>query len=271
MRRFSSSAAVALAMVIPFIGSGTATACPIGIPGTASPGATVCAKHEDGRTWCATADNSGNFYIVGAGGPPSTGTGCLPASGTFFVFDTACVDCGKSQLHFVANSGNLSVDVKCGCGVRKGLTWRLNSTNTVTGTIDVGCGYSNNTGECNPRAGDTLCTTKLPVLCFKPAQLPVPSNVDNSSVYHRWSRGIVATTPAVPGNSTSNPDLSTIAKANSYCALLFGAGWRVAEFHDGWGWNFQAYGGVGQASERFWIDINDQRSTPSTPKGTCWY
>jgi len=156
------------------------------------------------------------------------------------------------------------VDVKCGCGGGKGLTWRLNSTNATAGTIDVGCGYSSNANECNPNTGDSMCTTKLPILCFKPTQLPVPTNVNNSNQNHKWSGGIVATTPAVAGNSASNPDLTTIAKANSYCAQLFGTGWRVAEFHDGWGWYFQAYGGVGQPSKRFWVDINDQ------PQATCW-
>jgi len=38
----------------------------------------------------------------------------------------------------------------------------------------------------------------------------------------------------------------------------------VAEHHDGWGWHFQAYGGVGDPSKPFWADINDQ------PAATCW-
>jgi hypothetical protein len=103
------------------------------------------------------------------------------------------------------------------------------------------------------------------VLCFKPEQLPVPTNVDNTSQYHKWSGGIVATTPAVPGSN-----FSTIAAANAYCVSQFDPGnmsstWRVAEFHDGWGWYFQAYGGVGQPSKRFWVHINDQ------PAATCWH
>jgi hypothetical protein len=44
----------------------------------------------------------------------------------------------------------------------------------------------------------------------------------------------------------------------------FGPGWRVAEFHDGWGWHFQAYGTVDNPNGRFWVDINDQ------PDATCW-
>jgi hypothetical protein len=164
-----------------------------------------------------------------------------------------------TEIAAIFNAGNKGKCLKIG----NGLTWRLNSTNTTTGTLDVGCGFSNNVNECNPYTGDTICTTQLPVLCFKPAQLSVPTNVVVSQ-YHQWSGGIVATTPAVAGNSASNPDLTTIAKANIYCADLFGPGWRVAEFHDGWGWYFQAYGGLGQPTMRFWVDINGQ------PNATCW-
>src|SRR5215217_9355705 len=114
-----------LAVVLLFMTPGIAIACPTGINGTANPNATVCAKGANGKTWCAKADGSGNFDIIAAGVPPSTGTGCLPASGTFFVFDVACPNCGKNQSHFVVQGQNLPVAVNCGCGGGKGLTWRL--------------------------------------------------------------------------------------------------------------------------------------------------
>ncbi|MES1245726.1 MAG: hypothetical protein ABUT39_29235 [Acidobacteriota bacterium] len=140
---------------------------------------------------------------------------------------------------------------------RKGMTWRLTSTNSPTGTIHVGCGNN----ECDPRQGDTDCTTALPILCIKKSgtgfPLPVPATVNNSDQYHRWSGGVVGTTGA-----TVPP--ATLTAANDLCTKQFGADWRVAEFHDGWGWYFQAYGGVGDPSKRFWVHINDQ------PKGRCW-
>jgi hypothetical protein len=104
-----------LAVVLLFMTAGIAIACPIGIQGTSDPNAMVCAKDANGTTWCDRADGSGNFDIIGAGGP-STGTGCLPAHGTFFVFDIACPKCGKNQNHFEGNGQNLPVDVKCCCG-----------------------------------------------------------------------------------------------------------------------------------------------------------
>ncbi len=154
----------------------------------------------------------------------------------------------------------------CASTAGKGMTWKLGASNPTTGTVDVGCG-----NECNPYVGDTACTAQLPVLCFNPmagagqTKLPVPTNVNNSDAYHYWSGGIVATTPAIAGKN-----FGTIVAANNYCKSLLGPDWRVAEFHDGWGWNFQAYGGVGQPNQRFWVDIKDQRSTGQVQKGTCW-
>ncbi len=146
---------------------------------------------------------------------------------------------------------------------KKGLTWKLSGTNSVTGTIRVGCIYNTTTGqnECDPYNGDTLCTTALPLLCIKKTgdgfPLPPPASVDNSSLYNKWSGGIVGTT-----NATVAP--GTLAAADAICVAEFGVDWRLAEFHDGWGWYFQAYGGVGDPTQRFWVDINDQ------PNGTCW-
>ena len=139
----------------------------------------------------------------------------------------------------------------------KGMTWKLLATNTPTGTVRVGCGNS-----CDATKGDTQCTTALPLLCIKKSgtgfPLPLPSTVDNSDHYDRWSGGVIGTTAAmVPP--------TTLVAANSVCSTQFGADWRVAEFHDGWGWAFQAYGGIGQPSQRFWVHINDQ------PGATCWH
>jgi hypothetical protein len=139
---------------------------------------------------------------------------------------------------------------------RRGLTWELLSTNPKTRTVDVGCRDS-----CDAYGGDTPCTTALPILCIKKTgkgfPLLVPTGVDNSNQYHRWAGGVVQTTrPVAP------PGL--LAVADAFCAKEFGVGWRVAEFHDGWGWHFQAAKGGSDLAPRFWVHINDQ------PGATCW-
>lgn len=137
----------------------------------------------------------------------------------------------------------------------KGMTWLHTASNAQTGTITVGCG-SSGPNPCDAGHGDTQCAELRPVLCINkpPTPFPLPLGLPNSDQYYRWSGGVVATTqPHVGMNSTD---------ATAYCVAQFGFGWRVAEFHDGWGWNFQAYGGTVSAptvpSTRFWVYINDQ-------------
>jgi hypothetical protein len=140
-------------------------------------------------------------------------------------------------------------------GAKKGMTWRYGSSNAQTGTITVGC------NGCDAYQGDTVCTQQLPLLCiYKPTPpFPKPGGVITTQ-YTEWSGGVVATTAPVAGNSFMHR-----TDADSYCAApaQFGPGWRVAEFHDGWGWNFQAYGGT-VVTPRFRVHINDQ------PAANCW-
>jgi hypothetical protein len=167
---------------------------------------------------------------------------------------------GEIQAIYAAGSAGVCKPTK-----PMGMTWRLETVNPTDGTVEVGCGVSN-PNPCNGYVGDQLCTTSLPLLCFKPFTplLPVPKSVNDTDYYNRWSGGIVGTTAPVQASSFG----TSLAKANQACAQEFGATWRVAEFHDGasgaGGWNFQAYGNVGNPSSRFWVHINDQ------PNGTCW-
>lgn len=144
----------------------------------------------------------------------------------------------------------------------KGMTWVHSLSNAQNGTVTVGCGPNN--ASCDAYHGDTLCTERLPLLCiYKPSPaFAVPAGVNNSDQYNRWAGGVIATTQPVAGNS-----FATLADADKYCIVQFGTGWRTAEFHDGWGWHFQAYGGTVSAptvpSTRFWVHIKDQPAN-------CW-
>ena len=152
-------------------------------------------------------------------------------------------------------------------GSAKGMTWRWGGVNATTGTVIVGCGASDPVHPCNGYVGDQSCADSLPLLCFKPNPiLPKPRSVVETPYYYLWSGGIVGTTaPVAPAAA---PIMSSLTNANKICADEFGAGWRVAEFHDGaqgkGGWDFLAYGNMGDPKTRFWVHINDQ------PKGTCF-
>ncbi len=139
-----------------------------------------------------------------------------------------------------------------------GMTWnRRNTDHSTSGLITVGC--AGGTFDCNPYQGDTTCTTELPLLCFNNMEAPRPQSFIEPNRNNRWSGGLVHTTAPVAASQ-----FSTVRDANAACEAEFGPGWRVAEFHDGWGWNFTAYGNVGDITSRFWLDINDQVG------GTCW-
>ena len=94
-------------------------------------------------------------------------------------------------------------------------------------------------GSCKPYHGDTLCTARLPILCFAP------------------SHQALAISAPTPGT-----DLRSRAVANAICARAFGPDWRMAEHHDG-DWGIEATGRPPMQSTRFWAAISDQN-------GNCW-
>lgn len=101
--------------------------------------------------------------------------------------------------------------------------------------------------SCNPYRGDTSCRTALPLLCARAAPGDPPY--------------ALATAPAVAGFL-----LTSLEDANARCAASLGAGWRLASFHDGGGWELHGQGLVGTLADRrlrAWVFIGDQ-------PGNCW-
>jgi len=114
-------------------------------------------------------------------------------------------------------------------------------------------------GSCNPYRGDTSCRTVLPIACYRSSGAAAPPNLDQD-FYKGWTNGeLGATTPIMGAILKSEPD------ASARCEAELGAGWRMAEFHDGGGgWGLQGERGSGlRAGTRYWVHINDQR-------GNCW-
>ncbi|HYI10912.1 MAG TPA: flagellar hook-length control protein [Thermoanaerobaculia bacterium] len=138
---------------------------------------------------------------------------------------------------------------------KKGMTWSVLQTKPTNGTVRVGCKVG-----CDPYKGDTPCTTPLRLLCVRKSgagfPLPPPPTFNNSDRYNKWVGGIIGTTKAM-----APPAL--LAGANKACVAEFGPDWRVAEFHDGWGWAFWGYGAFGNPTQRARVHINDQNAN-------CW-
>ena len=113
--------------------------------------------------------------------------------------------------------------------------------------------------SCNPYKGDTSCRTVLPVLCLKPGHLAQLPGV-KSDFYHGWTGATLSATQPVMGAI-----LESEVIASARCEKELGAGWRMAEFHDGQGgWGLLGVRGTGLGSStRYWVHINDQG-------GNCW-
>ena len=166
----------------------------------------------------------------------------------------------------------------------KGFTFGLYSHDPNLGIDHVGFD-----GSGNPYTGDTICRQKRPILCVNVDGSARPNYVvaSGQEFYQGWVEGHYTTTLPVKGTT-----LTSEAAADAKCAADFGAGWRMAEFHDGrytapmdatnnWGTSSQngsspwvsftyptggstAYGfGNINPKTRYWVAVNDQPAN-------CW-
>ncbi len=113
--------------------------------------------------------------------------------------------------------------------------------------------------------GDTSCREHLPVLCLHKAQLPVPASVvpdafsaqTGGAFYDGWTGGHLKLSAKTPGTA-----LTSRAAADALCSNQHGAGYRMAEFHDGGGgWGFMGVGPLPNDAV-FWVAISDQPANP---------
>ncbi|MCA0177804.1 MAG: hypothetical protein LCH73_16215 [Proteobacteria bacterium] len=182
---------------------------------------------------------------------------------------------------------------------RKGMTWGVSGHRSSLGIDMMSCfGFPG--PACEPYEGDTSCAEARPILCVRIDDSPrpnykvIPSGGVAVPFYRGWLGGHVATTLPVVGNTLTPPGPGDEpGNPNHICRQAFGAGWRIAEFHDGryvegmdvgryygneawnspspwpgrkeanWGgWTFTAYGHV-RNDMRSWVHIHDQSAN-------CW-
>lgn len=157
--------------------------------------------------------------------------------------------------------------------VNRGMTWVKNLHDNSRGQDSVGCW--DGTQACTPSTGDTDCNLSRRILCIR--KDGSASNGFVGSFSYGWAAGNIGLTHPVPGSW-----LTSLAVADSHCRGEFGAGWRMAEFHDGnGGWKWAAYGNLDEVylsghpshtvNDRFWVHINDQPGQPGQlDGGNCW-
>ena len=132
-------------------------------------------------------------------------------------------------------------------GIGFALTFARVDVATASGSAQLSCHGDPrelarpHSDSCNPYGGDTSCRTVLPVACYQPGS------------------GSVGATQPTMGALLKSADAGT-----QRCAAELGAGWRMAELHDGPGSAITGARGAGLAgSTRYWVHINDQ-------PGNCW-
>lgn len=198
------------------------------------------------------------------------GLGTLALSACAFEAGEESVPTDLATEEATAEAGEAAVAAACGSpGVRCGLTWVKSQHDNTRGQDTVSChdGTVNPSNSCDPYVGDTDCNLKRPILCIR--QDGSASNGFVGSFYNGWASGNINITRPILGTA-----LSSLAAADAECVNHFGAGWRMAEHHDGnGGWSWTAYGNLNDLytasdpshtlNRRFWVHINDQ-------PGNCW-
>jgi len=222
-----------------------------------APGASIAAAGLSSDTTYVTVDGTSFSAPMAAGGA------------AIYLHDhpTAGPDEVRNALQ---NSATAGVVVNAGSGSANrllyvgpyashaGMSW-VSLEQRTGGVVHVG-----RDAQTNAYNGDTPATSSLPVLCLLVNNSAVPAGI-TPDFNNGWAKGSVALTAAVAGSQ-----LTSRAAADAICAARFGAGWRMAEFHDGWygtnlsssgGWSYWAYGTI-PVGTRFWTAINDQPANP---------
>jgi hypothetical protein len=164
---------------------------------------------------------------------------------------------GEGAIGEVATTSAAAVQAEDQAGttaLRTAMTW------TVLGRHGDYAHFGSD-ARTSPYAGDTPVDQFLPVLCLLVDGRPAPGGLV-FDMYNGWARGAARATGAVRGDV-----LTSQARGDAICAENFGAGWRLAEFHDGrygpgfaygGGWSFWAAAGQLLPNTRYWVAINDQ-------------
>jgi len=190
------------------------------------------------------------------------------------ALSSGCVRRARTVVDYVtvqeASSGDgvVGVDGQGAGGASTGAPGTAGSGGYVLVGVDA---------QSEPYGGDTPTSTALPVLCLRPSGLPDPGHLSTTyrtpggSQRRRWSGSEVALTEPIAGWSLTSREV-----ADQQCASRFGAGWRMAEFHDGGGrgagFDFWALATQGDfETTRFWVAISDQNANPwSSDRAMTW-
>lgn len=230
--------------------------------------ATVGTANPSSATAQSTTGQQNTTGLAGAIGaaPPSTATAAGGAtSGAARSAATGPTGTAPVQAPQLPQTpvGAAAADVPKAKPPRKGMTWAVSKSIPEPELVLVGCEGDPRTntsnGMCDVFNGDMTCNVALPLLCIKKDGQPLPKVPDKlrDEIQLQWSGGTVKLGPAVLG-----VQLESQAAGNQFCEQEYGAGWRMAEFHDGQGWRLWAKGPL-ENFTRYWVAVRDK-------KANCW-
>ena len=158
----------------------------------------------------------------------------------------------RHRLIFVAFS-TLIFAATAHAELRRGMTWTVREQQGSY--VHVG-----SDGVTDAYNGDTTIDQYRPLLCLQVDGQPAPPI--SFDFYNGWVGGNLAVTGPIQG-----AQLTSQARGDEICAQILGAGYRMAEFHDGsGGWSYWGAGSIAPGT-RFWTAINDQPANPWNSSG----
>jgi hypothetical protein len=122
----------------------------------------------------------------------------------------------------------------------------------------LSCSSDPTQSSCDPFSGDTLCTSALPLACFKAGNQAKPERLKALSQGSYFNSGQVQLTSPIAGST-----FKTRLEADEFCASQFGQGWRVLQYADGTAASVVTVSQIAPRT-RAWVEIGDQ------PRGRCW-
>jgi hypothetical protein len=142
----------------------------------------------------------------------------------------------------------------------RGVTFSELSHKPMGADVSVlSCALDPTQGLCGPRQGDTACTARLPLACYRDGTGQKPPGLAEMGLSDaNFVGGEVR-----PSEPVAGARFATLAAANAFCARQFGEGWRVLRYQEGGGATVISRSRI-PAGARLWVDIPDQ------PRGRCW-
>lgn len=140
-----------------------------------------------------------------------------------------------------------------------GLTFRVAAHPVDSCFVNLSCVDGEGENSCDPHSGDTLCTSALPLACFKPGDDPITEPFARTKMHPKWTGGRIQFTAPIVGSSLTKGE-----QAHAFCRSEFGDGFRAATHQERSQSLHYIAKGTPPPAGRAWIQAKTE------PYGNCW-